>query len=36
VPRWLGDIILRGAGIDPEAFEGGVEAVKPAALAATR
>jgi len=36
VPRWLGDIILRGVGIDPETFEGGPADVKPAALAASR
>jgi phenylpropionate dioxygenase-like ring-hydroxylating dioxygenase large terminal subunit len=36
VPRWLGDIILRGVGIDPETFTGGVEGVKPAAVAASR
>jgi len=36
VPRWLGDIILRGVGIDPETFTGGVDGVKPAALAASR
>jgi phenylpropionate dioxygenase-like ring-hydroxylating dioxygenase large terminal subunit len=36
VPPWLGDIILRGVGIDPETFAGGVADVKPAALAASR
>lgn len=32
----LGDIVLRGAGIDPETFTGGVHDVKPAATAASR
>jgi phenylpropionate dioxygenase-like ring-hydroxylating dioxygenase large terminal subunit len=36
VPQWLGDIILRGVGIDPETFAGGPADVKPAALAASR
>jgi phenylpropionate dioxygenase-like ring-hydroxylating dioxygenase large terminal subunit len=36
VPPWLGDIILRSAGIDPAAFEGGPADVKPAAIAAGR
>lgn len=36
VPRWLGDIVLRGSGIDPETFDGGPADVKPAAIAAGR
>jgi phenylpropionate dioxygenase-like ring-hydroxylating dioxygenase large terminal subunit len=36
IPPWLGDIILRSAGIDPETFEGTVADVKPAAVAAGR
>jgi len=36
VPRWLGDIVLRGVGIDPDTFTGSAEDVKPAALAAGR
>src|SRR5262245_14141664 len=33
VPRWLGDIVLRGVGIDPDTFAGSAADVKPAALA---
>jgi phenylpropionate dioxygenase-like ring-hydroxylating dioxygenase large terminal subunit len=36
IPRWLGDIVLRGVGIEPETFAGTVDDVKPAALAAGR
>lgn len=36
IPRWLGDIVLRGSGIDPETFEGGVDDVRPAVWAAMR
>jgi phenylpropionate dioxygenase-like ring-hydroxylating dioxygenase large terminal subunit len=36
VPRWLGDIVLRGSGIDPETFTGTAADVKPAAIAAGR
>ena len=36
MPRLLGDIVLRGVGIDPETFTGGVPDVKPAATAASR
>jgi phenylpropionate dioxygenase-like ring-hydroxylating dioxygenase large terminal subunit len=36
VPRWLGDIVLRGSGIDPETFAGGPTDVKAAAIAAGR
>lgn len=36
VPKWLGDIVLRGSGIDPETFAGGPGDVKAAAIAAGR
>lgn len=36
VPPLLGDIVLRGVGIDPETFTGGPADVKPAAIAASR
>jgi phenylpropionate dioxygenase-like ring-hydroxylating dioxygenase large terminal subunit len=36
IPRWLADIVMRGVGVDPDTFTGGVEDVKPAVLAASR
>ena len=36
IPRWLGDIVMRGSGIDPDTFTGGVDDVRPAVFAATR
>lgn len=36
IPRWLGDIVMRGVGVDPDTFAGTVADVKPAVLAASR
>jgi phenylpropionate dioxygenase-like ring-hydroxylating dioxygenase large terminal subunit len=36
IPRWLGDIVMRGVGLDPDEFAGSVAEVKPAVLAASR
>ena len=36
IPHWLREIVMRGVGIDPDTFTGGVADVKPAVLAASR
>jgi phenylpropionate dioxygenase-like ring-hydroxylating dioxygenase large terminal subunit len=36
IPRWLGDIVMRGVGLDPETFEGTVAEVKSAVVRKSR
>jgi phenylpropionate dioxygenase-like ring-hydroxylating dioxygenase large terminal subunit len=36
IPRWLGGVVMCGVGLDPDRFDGTVDDVKPAVLAASR
>ena len=36
VPQPMADLLLRGSGIDPDTFSGGIDAVRPAVFRATR